>query len=234
MHLLSSYKKSYVTFSLLFINVIVYAYMLIRFGSSTSYDALIATGAKSNFHIVAYHQWYRLITPSFIHIGFEHLFFNCLTLYFIGQDLEALMGHWRFACLFFVASFGGNLFSFALNMNVSAGASTGIFGLFVAYVILAKMYPHSFALQQRAINFALLIVLNIVTGFMSTGIDNWGHFGGAVFGALITLILGLGSGYRSTIDKRDRFLALIAVILLSVGMLFWGIQRTKGAILGGF
>ncbi|MGF3183083.1 rhomboid family intramembrane serine protease [Facklamia sp. P12945] len=194
----------FVTYSLVAINLMVFIYMLIRFQTTTSLEALIKTGAKSNELILYGGEWWRLITPSFIHIGFEHLLFNNLSLYFIGQDLEKILGHGRFLIIYLLASFGGNVFSFAFNDNVSAGASTGIFGLFLAYIVLAKMYPNMIVLRQRAINFSLLIILNVITGFSSQGIDQWGHFGGAVYGGMTTLVLGLGHRLHASVDKKIR------------------------------
>ncbi|MGF3066078.1 rhomboid family intramembrane serine protease [Facklamia sp. P12955] len=214
----------FVTYSLVAINLMVFIYMLIRFQTTTSLEALIKTGAKSNELILYGGEWWRLITPSFIHIGFEHLLFNNLSLYFIGQDLEKILGHGRFLIIYLLASFGGNVFSFAFNDNVSAGASTGIFGLFLAYIVLAKMYPNMIVLRQRAINFSLLIILNVITGFSSQGIDQWGHFGGAVYGGMTTLVLGLGHRLHASVDKKIRsgvfWGIFILTALLIMGKIF--------------
>lgn len=222
---MEAFKRSsapFVTYFLVAINVLVFIYMLMTFKTTTSIEALIETGAKSNPHIVYRGEWYRLITAAFIHIGFEHLLFNNLSIYFIGQDLERLMGHLRLFGLFIIASIGGNLFSFAFSEAISAGASTGIFGLFVAYIILAKMYPQSYGLKKRAMNFSVLILLNIVTGLMGSGLDNWGHIGGAVFGGLATLVIGLDGRYRTDFPKKYRWLALFGILCLAAGLLAVG------------
>lgn len=209
----------FVTYAILLVNVTVFLMMLIRYQSTTSVEALINFGAKSNGHILLKSEWWRLLTPTFVHIGIEHLLFNCLSLYFIGQELEKLMGHVRFLLLFLIASFGGNLFSFAFNDNISAGASTGIFGLFVAYIVLAIMYPQLSMLKQRAINFSLLILLNFMTSLFSQGIDNWGHFGGAVFGGIATANLGIGSPLDSSLTRTQKGLLIILGIGLTLILL---------------
>lgn len=215
-------QTPWVTYSLVAVNVGICLYMLLRYQTTQSVGALIDMGAKSNLHIVYGGEWWRLITAAFLHIGFEHLLFNNLTIYFIGIDLEKLMGSGRFLMLFLIASIGGNLFSFALNTNVSAGASTGIFGLFVAYIILSRMYPSSYGLQQRAASFSILIILNIISGIFGSNIDNWGHIGGAVFGGLITLVLGLGKRYRTDIENSKRIAAGLSLIALGAVLAVWG------------
>ncbi|MGX7108253.1 rhomboid family intramembrane serine protease [Facklamia miroungae] len=206
----------FITYILVAANLSVFIYMLVKFQTTTSLEALLKTGAKSNELILFHGEWWRLITPTFIHIGLEHLLFNNLSLYFIGQDLEKILGHGRFLLLFLLASFGGNVFSFAFNNNVSAGASTGIFGLFLAYIVLAKMYPNLTVLRQRAINFSLLILMNVITGFTSQGIDQWGHFGGAVYGGMTTFVLGLDRRVITRYDKKTRLAVFIGMILLTV------------------
>lgn len=210
-----------ITYIILAINLGVYAYMLLRFQTTTSVEALLSTGAKSNELIVLNNEWWRLITPAFIHIGFEHLLFNNLSIYYIGQDLEKILGHWRFLWVFLLASLGGNLFSFAFNENISAGASTGIFGLFVAYIALSIMYPRFQDLKQRALNFSILIILNIGTSLFSSGIDNWGHFGGAVFGALATLSVGLPIRVKSQISNSKRLLAGVFMLVIMAALVYF-------------
>lgn len=215
-------QTPWVTYSIVALNVGIYLFMMIRYQTTESVGALIEMGAKSNLHIVFGQEWWRLITAAFLHIGFEHLLFNNLTIYFIGIDLEKLMGSVRFLVLFIIASIGGNLFSFALNTNVSAGASTGIFGLFVAYIILSRMYPSSYGLQQRASSFSILILLNIISGIFGSNIDNWGHIGGAVFGGLITLVIGLDKRYQTDFEKSKRLSAGLGLIVLAVLLAAWG------------
>ena len=36
-------------------------------------------------------EWWRLLTPMFIHFSFAHLAFNCLWIYVLGSRLKMLM-----------------------------------------------------------------------------------------------------------------------------------------------
>lgn len=211
------------TYLFLAINIIVYIYMLIRFGTTENTLVLLKMGANFSPLIVQAHEWWRLLTAAFLHIGIQHIVMNGITLYFLGMELEKLMGHWRFTVVFLVAALGGNLFSFAFSDSVSAGASTAIFGMFAAVIVLSKMYPHSYALKQRATSYTVLIILNVLTGLTSSGIDNWGHFGGAIFGALITLVVGLS--IKSKTSSKERLFALVIVAILTVLLIMYGIYK---------
>ncbi|WP_439794965.1 rhomboid family intramembrane serine protease [Secundilactobacillus kimchicus] len=129
----------YVTISLIALMVIVYLLMTAAGGAGNP-QVLMAFGAKINVLIDA-GQWWRLVTPMFLHLSFEHILLNMVTLYFLGLQIEALFGHWRFLILFVVSGIGGNLASFAFDPNaLSAGASTAIFGLFGAFLMLGEAF----------------------------------------------------------------------------------------------
>lgn len=58
-------------------------------------------------------QWYRFITPIFLHAGIIHIAFNMLFQLRLGVDMEREIGHIRFAVVYFAAGifgfvFGGN------------------------------------------------------------------------------------------------------------------------------
>ncbi len=72
----------------------------------------------------------------------------------------------------------GNLGSFAFTDSLSAGASTAIFGLFGAFMMLEKVFPKNPAIVSMAKTFLLFIVLNIGTDIFVSGIDIAGHLGG--------------------------------------------------------
>lgn len=57
---------------------------------------------------------WRIITSMFIHAGFMHLFGNCVTLYFLGNSLENLVGSKDFLQIFFIGGVSGAIFSFLM------------------------------------------------------------------------------------------------------------------------
>lgn len=218
--------KPYWTYIFLGICIAVYLYMIVRFRTTTNNFALLEAGAKFSPLIVIENEWWRLITSAFIHIGFTHLLFNGLSIYFIGAEVEYIMGHGRFCLMYLVSAIGGNLFSFAFNSDViSAGASTAIFGMYACYLALAYMNPKSNLLGARATTFSILLLINFLNSFGAQGIDNWGHFGGVVFGLLITLVIGKGD--RDKISSSLRVGALIVLIILSVGLIYLGILNVN-------
>jgi rhomboid protease GluP len=153
-------------------------------------DWLLQLGLKSG-EAIADGQYWRFITPIFLHIGVLHLFVNMYSLYAIGPAVERFFGTPRFIAQYLLSGFAGVIFSLAFSPYPSAGASGAIFGLLGS--LGAFLYAHrdlfgKFGrVQLRQI--VLVAMLNLGLGLMP-GIDNWGHLGGLLAGALLTLLVG--------------------------------------------
>ncbi len=177
------------TFSLIAATVIVFVGQLIA-TQLTGSDLLLEYGAKSRPGILAGEFW-RLVTPIFLHIGIPHIFVNMYSLYAIGPAVERFFGTPRFITTYLQAGIAGIIFSLALSPYPSAGASGAIFGMLGA--LAAFLYRHRGLfgrfgrLQLRQI--ILVALLNLGLGLMP-GIDNWGHLGGLLAGAALGWWLG--------------------------------------------
>ncbi|MFT4412630.1 rhomboid family intramembrane serine protease [Fredinandcohnia humi] len=158
-------------------------------GGSTNTNTLIKYGAKENF-LILNGEWWRFITPMFLHIGFFHLLMNTFALYYMGSEVERLYGKLRFLLIYLFAGFAGSLASFVFSPTVSAGASGAIFGCFGALLFFGTVYPSLFFRTMGA-NVIGVIILNLAFGFMVPGIDNAGHIGGLIGGFLASSILHL-------------------------------------------
>ena len=104
-----AWQKAPLTSLIILIQVIVFILMTLA-GGSTNTQVLIEFGARYTPLIKA-GEWWRLITPGFVHIGLTHLVVNSVTLYFIGMYIENLFGHWRFLAIYLMSTLMGNLAS---------------------------------------------------------------------------------------------------------------------------
>jgi membrane associated rhomboid family serine protease len=55
-------------------------------------------------------QWWRFITPIFVHAGVIHLVFNMLFQVFSCRQMEREIGTWRMTILYLISGVGGNIF----------------------------------------------------------------------------------------------------------------------------
>ncbi|WP_246013790.1 rhomboid family intramembrane serine protease [Companilactobacillus suantsaicola] len=218
-------SNAYVTWILLIITIAVFLLETLM-GGSQNINTLMMLGAKTN-NSIQIGQWWRLFTPIFLHIGIFHIFMNGFTLLYVGQILEPMVGHWRFLVIYLLSGITGNLASFAFGDSnaISAGASTSLFGMFAAFLALAMIYRENRFLTELGKSFLGLIVINLLMDLTMSGIDIWGHLGGAVGGFLLAYALSLPSIKRPKIYIR--ILALVLVVAVSYYM------YTKGMIVYG-
>ena len=165
-----------------------------------------------------------MITPGFVHIGLTHLVVNSVTLYFIGMYIENLFGHWRFLAIYLVSTLMGNLASAVfLPQSISAGASTGIFGLFGAFLMLGLAFWDEPAIHSLAHQFLILVLLNLGTDILVPGIDLAGHLGGLLGGFFMAAVVGAPRLGR--MDLLKRFLSGTILIVTITAFLEMGLLK---------
>lgn len=181
-------------------------------------------GAKNNQAIVA-GQWWRLVTPIFLHMGLTHIALNAVVIYFMGIQIEAMFGHWRMLVIYLLGGISGNIMSFALSNDQSVGASTAAFALFGAFLMVGESFWENPVIRELTGRFLLLTVMNLVFDMFSTGIDIWGHVGGLAGGFLIGYMLGVPRiGKISTVK---RIVATIFLVIAWVALLKLGFTNVK-------
>lgn len=236
------------TIALLVANIFVFILMWQSSGMNISvlnffpYDVLVAYGAKVNYLVREQHQWWRFITPMFIHINLLHLMVNMYSLWVVGPYVEKLYGSAKFVVFWIVTGIAsivasyftvlppdrqvGRLGSFLFKtMDVpSAGASGALFGLvgvlFVFGIKYRRELPEGF---KRAFGTGLIpmIALNLFIGFVGRGlIDNAAHLGGLVAGAFMALVIDYRRpGERAGIAITWRVLQIACIALSLFGFI---------------
>lgn len=216
-------QTNWVTIIILAITVIVFLGETFT-GGSESPQVLVNWGAKYD-PLVQMGQWWRLITPVFVHIGFMHIFVNGFTLYYIGGAVEQMIGHWRFALIYFLSALSGNLMSFALGgAAVSAGASTALFGLFGVYIALGVVFDDSYYFRQTGRQFLSLAAFNLIFDLLASGIDIWGHIGGLIGGFLLIIAFAL-PGQKMRKGVIWQVMASIGFLLICAFLYWLGMVR---------
>ncbi|KRM13210.1 rhomboid family intramembrane serine protease [Paucilactobacillus suebicus] len=216
-------QQAFCTQAIVLIQVIVFILMTVA-GGSTNTQILIEFGAKVGT-LIQEGQWWRLITPVFLHIGLMHLVVNSVTVYYIGTQIENMFGHARFLSIYFVSALTGNLASFVFLPNsLSAGASTAIFGLFGAFLMLGESFHHNPYIRLLSRQFLTFVAINLVFDLFMPGIDIYGHLGGLVGGFLMGYVVGTPQIGKINLIKRF----LSGIILLVIVVMFY--QMGMGTI----
>lgn len=192
------------TFVFIGVNVFIF---IIQYISQTFLggDIVSALGAKVNAAIVGGEYW-RLVTPIFIHVNLLHLFVNGYSIYVIGPQIETPFGYLRFLLIYLLSGIAGVVLSFALSPYASVGASGAIFGLVGALAVYLYRHRKGFGEfgRQRLMNLIGIIALNLFLGVVSARIDNWGHVGGLIGGAILGWFVGPEFGVESDFAAEPR------------------------------
>ncbi|MGG3562247.1 rhomboid family intramembrane serine protease [Neobacillus rhizosphaerae] len=215
--------KPFFTYVFMIIQIAVF-FWLETHGGSTNNQNLIKYGAKFNPYIQD-GEWWRLLTPVFLHSGFTHLAMNTLSLYFIGTAVERMYGSVRFLFIYLFSGITGFIASFLFVDNVSVGASGAIAGCFGALLYFGVIYPKLFARTLGTYVIAIFLV-NIAFGFSQSGIDNAGHLGGLIGGFLASGMTHFPKRKKPLLQVLFLLLSIVAVaISLSFG--FSDTSKTK-------
>jgi len=217
----------YITYTFLIIQSIVFLAMQISPMGATNTKTIVSFGGLYHPYITQLHEYWRFITPIFVHIGFYHFLFNSFVLFFLGEQVENLYGHTRFLLIYLLSGISGNILSFAMhNDSISAGASTSIFGMFGAFIILKYYFPHNQVLATLAKQYTFLVVLNLIFNLFDSSIDIWGHIGGIIGGILtgIALAVPKQAKYYRIIERISA--GILLIIFLTI-FLILGFAKAK-------
>jgi rhomboid protease GluP len=204
-----------------------------------SEGVLLSFGAKTNYTIGHLHEWWRFVTPVFIHVNMIHLLMNMYGLWVLGPWVEKLYGSARFVVFWIVTgicglvasyltvipgSRPGLVASFLIKYEdaPSAGASGALFGLIGVLFVFGLKYRHELPEGfKRAFGTGMLpvILLNVAIGFLGRGIiDNAAHMGGLFSGAAIAAVVSYkrpGEPAGVTLAWRVAQIVVLLLVLIS-------------------
>lgn len=208
------------TYALMGLIVVAYAGQWISGGGLTSAWVLNPT-------LVGAEPW-RLLTSAFLHSPgtIIHILFNLYALYAFGPALESFLGRMRYLALYLVAALGGSLGVLALyalaiatdgaSVELSGGflapssalgASGAIFGLMGAYLPLRR------AIGVNVMQLLIVLGINVLLGFVASGIAWEAHLGGLLVGMLV------GWVYLRTRRPAEQRIQVLGVAGIAAGLL---------------
>lgn len=141
-------------------------------------------GAKDN-SLILQGQYWRFVTPIFLHVNALHVGMNMLNLLLLGNFLERILGHLRFLLIYLVTGIISVIASFYFApQEISVGASGAIFGLVGAYSIFVLAHRRAFLYGGIPSLLWLVFVIgaNLSVGLFIQNVDNYAHVGGLVSG----------------------------------------------------
>lgn len=193
-----------VSLTLLLIALSIVVSLLIGFGQNRGMMAwftLTRIGTHGIHFIIeplgamlASFQWWRLLTPVFMHFSELHLIFNLLWVWVAGSRIEVLQGRWVLAGLVVFSGISSNLAQFWVSGPLFGGMSGVVFAL-LAYTWLwdkQSLWPR-FNLPPALMGFMLVwLVLGysgLLQGMGLGAIANTAHLAGLLAGLVYVYLV---------------------------------------------
>lgn len=224
------------TVFLIVINVIVFA-------ACATKNNFSRTGGACYEYVVEMGEYGRLLSSMFLHLNFEHLLMNMITLWIFGRDVEKFLGSLKMIIIYFLSGIGSgvlSVFGFHIidpeRIHFSIGASGAIFGIMAAYIYISNFYlargsvRKSNAALITAVTVVIYVVINAVMA-RNMNVDSFGHFGGAVTGFIAVVIMSKFHDAHKRESQRATVIALAITIAVSAISINFANLGGKAAIL---
>lgn len=168
---------------------------------------LYQLGVGNNYLIAAGEYW-RLVTPIFLHAGFMHVAFNSFALVLFGPALEQMLGRFKFVMAYLVTGIAGNVATFVLGPSefwyVHVGASGSVYGLMGIYIFMVAFRKHLIDQGSSQI-ITVIFIVGIIMTFLRPNINIYAHIFGAVAGFAIAPVILAGVRAFSPWRNRPRY-----------------------------
>lgn len=135
---------------------------------------------------IVHGEYWRLLTPIFVHGGFSHMVFNSFSLVLFAPALEMLLGKTKFILLYLAAGLAANIATLALEplTYTHVGSSGAIFGLFGFYIAITVFKKHMLS-KENSQTIMTIAIIGVVMTFIQPNINVIAHIFGLLAGFLI-------------------------------------------------
>ena len=179
----SAYLKTSVPATYTLIGISCLVSLLTDFGSNFGVLEMVLISAYTlGLPEINSGEWWRVITPTFVHLNIYHLVFNMLWIWVLGSAVEKLQGTTTLLLIFIVTGAASNFAEFYFSGPLFGGMSGVVYGL-VGYVWMQKKYnPLFLVVLPNALIPMMLVWYAICWTGLVGGIANMAHTAGLVIG----------------------------------------------------
>lgn len=196
----TNWRSVPVTFGLILLSIIGFG--LVYFNAPLSWLAFLTftpftlVDGQPAFDNIG-HQYWRYITPAFLHFGWLHIVFNSLWLWELGAKVERVMGQLNMLLLFLVIALVSNSSQFVFGgAGLFGGMSGVVYGL-LGFSWVAPILQPAWRIQPAPtlmlfmVGWLVVCMVGLVQVLGFGAIANAAHLGGLLCGAVLGAMFGL-------------------------------------------
>ncbi|HET7626909.1 MAG TPA: rhomboid family intramembrane serine protease [Bacillales bacterium] len=198
-----SFLRNYPMVSLIVaINLIIFLLVHFQMAGGSVLSFMVEANAG-----IAMGEYWRLVTPIFLHYAFFHVLFNCFSIILFAPALERILGKFLFVLAFLFCGVIGNLATYWLEPLTyqSLGASGAIFGLFGIYVYMV-LFRKDLIDRMNSQLIITILIFSLISTFFTSNVNIVAHLFGFIGGLLIAppVLSRVPIGYSWYPNSRSR------------------------------
>jgi len=185
------------TYLILAINLLIFGLMSVSYETRLWVDSNLFIVPLNELQQTA--QWWRLLTPDFLHFSVLHIAFNLLWWWILARPIEQYLGKISLLITFVVISLSANIGQLYVDGPNFGGMSGVVYGLLGFTWWLGWLKPQwGFKVQPQIVGFMLVWLVIGYADVLFVSMANTAHTLGLVSGCLLALLWSvLGSQFSS-------------------------------------
>ncbi|XP_059293264.1 RHOMBOID-like protein 9, chloroplastic [Lycium ferocissimum] len=206
-------------------------------------------GAKIN-HLILLGEWWRLLTPMFLHSGVLHVALGCWVLISFGPQVCKSYGSFPFFLIYVLGGISGNLISYLHTPEPTVGGTGPGFALIGALLVYQARNKDMLGKEASKSMIEKAIIATAFSFVLSNfgPIDDWAHLGatlmGIAYGFLICPTLQVDNASSESGEKEGitlvkqysdpcKSLVYFSVLILLLASLLLVIEPPLNSLAGG-
>ena len=179
--------------------------------------SLLLLGATGTYPIDVMGRWWSVISANFLHGSILHIVFNMIAFRQIAPLIIREFGAYRTLIIYLAGGMFGFVVSYFARVYMTIGASAAVCSLIGAGLFYGKNRGGTYG-QAIFRQIGGWVVGLFIFGLLVPGINNWGHGGGLIGGALIGLLAGYNEKAKESFAHKA--VALACVVLTGITLIY--------------
>jgi rhomboid protease GluP len=174
-------------------------------------------------------EWWRIVTPIFLHGGLLHFIFNSLALVRLGPLVEEEYGTERLAAIYVLCGVAGSAATQMLRGTITVGASGALCGLLGLLLVHGWRIGGAYGERLKSVmlqNVVLMVFISVLPS-----IDWMNHLGGFLAGCALGLIAPSGPFRNRATEIVWLILAWASVALVIASLWFMSVRGMDDVLL---